>query len=86
VLLPATDSDGARVIAETLRLAVEGNAVQAGAASISMTVSIGIAAWTAGDVSGNLVLAESDHALYAAKSAGRNCIRLAPRSTGLRSA
>jgi diguanylate cyclase (GGDEF)-like protein len=83
VLLPATDIDAAGVAAEKLRLAVESNAVRVGTVSFSLTVSIGLASWTAGDVSGDLVLAEADRALYAAKEAGRNCTCLASRSTGL---
>jgi diguanylate cyclase (GGDEF)-like protein len=83
VLLPATDIDAGRVVAEKLRLEVESNTIQAGAACFVLTVSIGIAFWTAGDVSGDLVLAEADRALYAAKEAGRNCICIASRSTGL---
>jgi diguanylate cyclase (GGDEF)-like protein len=82
VLLPATDTDGATIVAETLRQAVEAASIPAGAASISMTVSIGIAAWTAGDIAGDSVLAEADRALYVAKNAGRNCVRWAQRLTG----
>ena len=83
VLLAATDIDAARVVAEKLRVAVESKDIQAGAVSFSLTVSIGLASWTAGDVSGDPVLAEADHALYAAKEAGRNCICISSRSTGL---
>ena len=83
VLLPATHIDAAGVAAEKLRLAVESNAVRVGTVSFSLTVSIGLASWTAVNVTGDLVLAEADRALYAAKEAGRNCTCLASRSTGL---
>ena len=82
VLLPATDIAAARGVAEKLRPAIESNAVQAGAVSFSLTVSIGIASWAAGDVSGDFVLAQADRALYAAKEAGRNCICVADLPVG----
>ena len=83
VLLPATDIDAAGIVAEKLRLVIEGNAVQAGAVSFFLTVSIGVASWTSDDDSGDFVLAQADRALYEAKEAGRNRICLASRSTGL---
>jgi diguanylate cyclase (GGDEF)-like protein len=83
VLLPATDIDAAGGVAEKLRLAVESTAIQAGAVSFFLTVSIGMASWTSEDDSGDFVLAQADRALYAAKEAGRNCICIASRSTRL---
>ena len=83
MLLPATDIDAAGVVAEKLRLAVESTAIQAGAVSFFLTVSIGMASWTSEDDSGDFVLAQADRALYAAKEAGRNCICIASRSTRL---
>jgi len=82
VLLPAINSDASRIAAEKLRLSIEGKEVKAGAVSFIITVSIDIASWTAGDVSGDLVHAHADHALYAAKKSGRNCPKWVPHATG----
>jgi diguanylate cyclase (GGDEF)-like protein len=63
VLLPATAIGGGKLVAEKLRLAVEGADIQAGDVSLYMTVSIGVAAWEGTSASGELMLAQADRAL-----------------------
>ena len=80
VLLPVTDGDGACRIAERLRSSAGLLSVAAAEASISVTVSIGVA--VLGQHGSDLfeLLAAADLALYRAKDAGRNQVRLyAPR-------
>jgi len=75
VLLPDTSTATAELVAERLRLAV---ANETSALPESITVSIGVAAVEGGRSSMELavVLALADEALYAAKQAGRNTVRL----------
>ncbi|WP_374661357.1 diguanylate cyclase [Inhella sp.] len=73
MLLPGADDDTACRVAERVRAQVQAEAVAAPglAEALHMTVSIGVAAWQAGDDADTL-LARADAALYAAKQAGRN--------------
>jgi diguanylate cyclase (GGDEF)-like protein len=83
VLLPRTDTQDARLVAEKLRSAIvmhpfAGGADQPGGA---LTVSIGVAELAAtDDEHGNTLIVRADQALYAAKHAGRNrvCVADAP--------
>jgi diguanylate cyclase (GGDEF)-like protein len=80
VLLPRTDGDGACRIAERLRSSAGLLTVATAEARISVTVSIGVA--VLGQHGSDLfeLLAAADLALYRAKDAGRNQVRLyAPR-------
>lgn len=70
-LLPGTDLDGARRTAERLRARVCRAPVVYGAASIPVSVSIGVAAWGSG-IELKAAINAADKALYEAKSAGRN--------------
>jgi diguanylate cyclase (GGDEF)-like protein len=79
VLLPQTDSDGACRIAERLRSGAGLLSVAADPATdtrISVTVSIGVA--VLGEHGSGLfeLLAAADLALYRAKEAGRNQVRM----------
>ncbi len=75
VLLPDTDSDGARIVGERLRMAVEGlPPFLDGPASV--TCSIGVATFQSED-SGTVFVDRADQALYKAKKSGRNRIELA---------
>ncbi|MBN8506054.1 MAG: diguanylate cyclase [Burkholderiales bacterium] len=73
MLLPGADADTACRVAERVREQVQALPVPAPglAEALHMTVSIGVAAWQAGDDADTL-LARADAALYAAKQAGRN--------------
>lgn len=78
VLLPETDTDGARLVAERIRRRTAELAVPAGTATVRVTVSIGIASCQAGERSVDAMLSCADEALYLAKAAGRNRVIAAP--------
>src|SRR5262245_12415621 len=73
VVMPETDLAVATMVAERLRrrIASEPFAIQQGARSIEVTISIGIAALNGGDNAAS-VLKRADQALYRAKRDGRN--------------
>jgi diguanylate cyclase (GGDEF)-like protein len=82
VLLPRTDAAGAYGIAERLRTSAGRLSVAAADASISVTVSIGVA--VRGQHGGDLfeLLAAADVALYKAKDAGRDQVRVFAHASG----
>ena len=74
-LLPRTDGESARALAESCRAVVEAMAIphRASSAGRVVTISIGAATLPAdGDGSAERLLAEADDLLYGAKRAGRN--------------
>ncbi|HEY7196329.1 MAG TPA: diguanylate cyclase [Gaiellaceae bacterium] len=77
VVLPATDLEGAELVAERLRAAMERRAVPGhNGIPITVTASFGVAAYP--DVlTEEDLFAAADDALYAAKAAGKNRVRLA---------
>ncbi|MBI1173960.1 MAG: diguanylate cyclase [Sideroxydans sp.] len=84
ILLPATGEEGAWVLAENLRQAVESRRLQIGAASISVTISIGLSICNVQCTNcprdfGNM-LNDADRALYQGKSQGRNRTIVLPLS------
>jgi diguanylate cyclase (GGDEF)-like protein len=80
-LLPATDGEMALVAAEKARLALETSQFESGRLAGTITGSFGVAAHRPGD-DFEAVIAAADRALYAAKAAGRNCVRSAEREAG----
>jgi diguanylate cyclase (GGDEF)-like protein/PAS domain S-box-containing protein len=72
ILLPDTDNTGAYEFAERLRKHVAASPCATATESITYTVSIGITACNHGELSADHILAQADHALYQAKSGGRN--------------
>ena len=73
-IVPGADESFAKLVAERLRLAI---AVDGVSGEVPMvTVSMGIAAIETGDTSLSL-FARADAALYSAKNAGRNTVKLA---------
>lgn len=89
VVAPNTDAASAEHMAERIRaLAAQAPAEGPG----TVTVSVGVATWAAadGDCSPDGLKRSADEALYQAKRAGRNCVRVlasaaAPPTTGLNS-
>ncbi|MDT8429212.1 MAG: diguanylate cyclase [Pseudomonadales bacterium] len=75
VLLPDTTLTEARQIAERIRLAVKDMKVVYQDQVITVTISLGIAVWTA-DLSLDDLITQADQAMYAAKKAGRDCCRV----------
>jgi diguanylate cyclase (GGDEF)-like protein len=75
VLLPDTEHDGAVKAAEALRESLEGLVVPAVHAHIS--ASLGVATLPEHAADGASLIRAADRALYAAKAAGRNCVRAA---------
>jgi diguanylate cyclase (GGDEF)-like protein len=74
--LPGTSLSEAGVLAERLRSRVQCTPLMHGQQPIAMTLSLGASVISAGDAKSDLVLARADQALYAAKSDGRNLLRL----------
>jgi len=74
IILPYTDADGARHLAESLRSKVEGEMKFTwDGKAIPVTVSIGLATIPSGSrVEPDEVIAAADEALYSSKQAGRN--------------
>lgn len=77
-LLPHTDPLGALDVAERIRERVAALRVEWQGEWLTTTVSIGVAAVGAGHASLDGWIHDADTALYAAKEAGRNCVRAAP--------
>lgn len=78
MLLPETDGDQALIVAERLREAIARHHMRmSGGATLNVTASFGIATLASGHAGFAAWLESADTMLYAAKSAGRNCTRLA---------
>lgn len=75
LVLPATSLEGALDAAERLRVAMLGAPVVACAPGYRMTVSIGVVTIVPGEEL-TAALARADHALYAAKTGGRNRVEV----------
>jgi diguanylate cyclase (GGDEF)-like protein len=73
MLLPGTNTLAATAVAERLRHTVEQADIPPAG---HITISLGVAAWIPGGPSPSLVLKSADEQLYAAKAAGRNCVRV----------
>jgi diguanylate cyclase len=71
VVLPGTDIEGSKIVAERVRQRIEA-AVLEGKHGIRGTVSIGIATWSREDADHPAWIARADDALYLAKASGRN--------------
>lgn len=81
VVLNRADSQSASVIAERVRTMVAEATTAVGEQVIDCTVSVGIATLMTGESLKGL-LDRADHALYEAKNAGRNCVRVAEQCLG----
>ena len=78
VLLPGASRADLGELGERIRRAIAGTAVQEGEQRIAVTVSVGGASYPEDDVSSyEALVALADTALYAAKHAGRDRLRLA---------
>lgn len=79
VLCPFTDSEGALRVAEQIAVQVSDLLVPVGNTTWSGSVSIGVASQTPRAPASDPLIKRADEAVYLAKSAGRNCVRLAGR-------
>ncbi len=77
VLLVDTGQEGGQAIAERLRLCVCEAPFETGHGLVEVTVSIGVAALVEDCTNITGLIEQADRALYAAKRAGRNRVRLA---------
>ncbi len=75
VVLPSTGKKGVREAAERIRLLVERETYVIDGARIKLTVSLGGSIYEPG-CSTKEIIRRADAALYRAKAAGRNCVRL----------
>jgi diguanylate cyclase (GGDEF)-like protein len=77
LLFAETSIDQASNVAEKLRVAIEALELAGPTGTYSVTISQGLAEWPTHGTTPDQLIAAADGALYAAKGAGRNCIRLA---------
>ena len=77
VILSSADAHAAETIAQRIRGRVEGLAIEGFGEPIRFTCSIGVAASDALNCWGDDLVARADDAVYAAKGAGRNQVRVA---------
>jgi two-component system cell cycle response regulator len=71
VALPSTDLEGATVVAERIRQAIQGLAISHAGAAIPITASVGVATLRGGESLDSLI-DRADRAMYEAKGGGRN--------------
>ena len=78
IVLPETPRHVASAIAETIRLAIAKQPIQAMGNAIAVTISIGVATFEAGGAMTDPkhLLKAADLAVYTAKRSGRNCVKI----------
>ena len=77
VLLPETDGAGTAVVAERVRAALADSPILVEERAIPVTASIGVASWLPSEPGVEQTLHRAEHALHAAKQAGRNRVERA---------
>lgn len=82
ILYPGASLDEALALAENLRASIAGYSFEYDGKPISVTISQGLAEFPAHGRSVEALIAAADRALYAAKAAGRNCVKTAPPPEG----
>jgi diguanylate cyclase (GGDEF)-like protein len=75
LVMPETDLNGAHVCVERIRRKVAETPLQVEASSLALTVSCGLAAYRPGEDL-RATLARADQALYQAKDAGRDQVKV----------
>ncbi|MEH6493572.1 biofilm regulation diguanylate cyclase SiaD [Halopseudomonas sp.] len=81
ILLPETQADAAARVMERVRTAIEHLTIRAQTDSVTVTISIGIAEYQAGE-SYSETINQADHALLVAKRGGRNQLSTARSPSG----
>jgi len=83
VILPEAGTEDAAAVAHRIRAKIEGHRFTGGRRlRISVTASIGVAVFPENAQSPHQLVSSADQAMYAAKAANKNCIRLAATSDG----
>jgi diguanylate cyclase (GGDEF)-like protein len=81
IVLPNTDAEIARNIAERMRLELHGEAIRAGDHALEVRISVGVAQLANGDGAARegatALIRRADTALYSAKDHGRNRVEVA---------
>jgi diguanylate cyclase (GGDEF)-like protein len=77
VFLPGTDIDGAKVIGERLRNAINSEPFATSRGPLTVSISLGAALATPETKTPEELLGVADTALYKAKESGRNCVCIA---------
>ena len=72
VVLPETDSHGARTLAERLRKAIESQPIPVNDVSLPVTISLGITEIRTDTKNYEQLIGEADQGLYQSKEDGRN--------------
>jgi len=72
IVLPETDSEGARIFAERLRKTVEAHKVPGQKEYLQVTISLGVSTYPDHAKERLLLIKKADDALYASKEGGRN--------------
>ena len=75
ILLPQTPIERALDVAERLRETIESLRVPVEDGTVSVTASFGVACYPMNGAGRETLFAAADRALYAAKNAGRNCVK-----------
>ena len=83
LLLPDTGLPGAARVAERLRARIRAEPMKVGAREVVVSISVGVAGVSTADQVVEDTVRRADAAMYEAKHAGRNCVRLAPDDTVL---
>ena len=78
VLLPQTSQAGAFELAERLRATLESRPTTHNGRELKVTASFGVATYPVPVPYGDWLLLAADKALYEAKAAGRNCVKVIP--------
>jgi len=83
VILPEAGAEDAAAVAHRIRAKIEAHRFTGGRRlRISLTASIGVAVFPENALSPHQLVSSADQAMYAAKAANKNCIRLAATSDG----
>jgi len=77
VLASQTGREGAEILAERMRRGVAEKPVRAYDETIKVSISVGVALFPQDGKTSQALIESADKALYAAKSAGKNCVRFA---------
>jgi diguanylate cyclase (GGDEF)-like protein len=83
ILAPGIDREGAVQLAERARVALNEHPVQVDGAAIDLTLSVGVAVVGPKTRTPDALIDAADAALYEAKRAGRNCVRVFEAKTAL---